>query len=194
MKFTSPLPLGPKASALTPEELKEPCIFELVCKPTGRRYIACAGKGRFFFQRALMAFYLKNLDKAAHSNVLYPIKQVHEDVKKHGASSFYIDIISQHPGETIKQVMDRKRDLLLPILGQDRIYNETAGNGSRRRFKLGLNPEWQKAHRTWKQLSAKAKAARGADRFPAFQEVKKAKEYKNSLPQYINFSQVPQKA
>jgi hypothetical protein len=78
-------------------DMKLPWVYELVCEPTGRRYIG--ESTRPDLRRAVHYFWLRNPRKEGSSNIFRRMPLLIEDVEKHGPDSFYIELIEPLVGD-----------------------------------------------------------------------------------------------
>jgi hypothetical protein len=115
------MPFGPKAIELGWKALKEPCLYAIVCKYTGRAYIGTSESP--WLRRAVHYYWLKNYFRYGSSNIFFGNLKLAADVKEYGADSFYLEVIEHMPNANAADLLKAETDFMV-LHGLDKCYNK----------------------------------------------------------------------
>lgn len=149
----SGLRVGPKVAAMSWEDFKQPWVYELVCEPTGRRYIGAANRPDL--RRAVHFYWLGNIDKVGASNIFRRLDRLKADVKQYGRDAFYLDVLERVPGWKGKCNLLPEEWKWMEHYGQDVVYNDMRRHtGVLRRDEIDaqVRPLWKRTNKIWVRL------------------------------------------
>lgn len=147
------MPLGPRAIKLGWELCKQPAIYEIVCLPTGRRYIGSSSRPDL--RRAVHLYWLKNYWKYGCSNIFFGSLALKADVEKYGPNSFTMDIIKSIPGAT-RNILNKEERKILETLDKSQLYNKYFLNSAKHKTSvfLEIEPEYAEFFRKFHAFNA----------------------------------------
>jgi len=120
------IPLGPKALHLGWECMQNSAVYEIVCRPTGRRYIGSSTRPDLRSNTHLCN--LKQYWKYSTSNIFFGNMSVKKDVERYGTDAFYVDIIESAPGASNAELLPLERQAIANT-PKRKLYNLGAANG-----------------------------------------------------------------
>jgi hypothetical protein len=104
----------------TAEELKQPCIFQIVNTKTGNRYIGvCTDPS---VRRALYYYNIKHYWKYSSSNTFFGNLKLAKDVKEHGPDVFEYEVIKLLDTSDQKLMLAEKERHIATV-ERDKLYN-----------------------------------------------------------------------
>lgn len=152
---------GPKTSKMEAADIQQPAIYEIVCEPTGRRYIGASKRPDL--RRAVHLYWLRHIEVPGTSNIFGKNADIADDVAKYGPDAFYMEIIEQHPGAT-RAELRKAEERYMETIGDD-IYNIYRVHEKRMRYHYRRrNPESVEVLARWRAARERFEAIRSVER------------------------------
>jgi len=123
------MPFGPETNKLNFTDIQHPALYAIVCKPTGRMYVAISRRPDL--RRSVQLYWLRNIDKQGSSNNFRTIPKLVEDVKKHGPDSFYMEILHAFPHGLTDEEMRDDAAWYVSRIKKNLLYNTNIAPGGR---------------------------------------------------------------
>lgn len=118
--FSTSMPFDDKTNKMGWAIIKQPAIYAVVCKATGRMYIGSSMRPDR--RRHTHYYWLKNWHTWGSSNVFYGSISLAKDVVEHGRKNFYMTIIKSMPGATREQ-LDEEEAKAIEKIPREMLYN-----------------------------------------------------------------------
>lgn len=145
---------GPKMSKMSFNDRKTPGVYEIICKPTGKRYVGSSKRPDL--RRAVHYFWLKNVNEDGLSNIFQNNREIAEDIKKYGPDAFYMEIVKQVPDASRKDLEAEEAEYMAKV--EDKLYNIYQTHKKQMKYsKKFYSSDWVDAYKSWTDAVIKYK-------------------------------------